>query len=277
MSALVCPFIALATDSGKRLPQANAAHACFAQRPSQPIELRHQEDLCLTPTFSSCPLFVSWAAREAAQTINAAGPSPVGSGIWAASQSAATDTLAAAARGEGESPLPLSDDDTIWSLANSPQREVRPEEEERVRVVPLHQRRTIEDEVPRAMIRLPRLLSSLRNFSAFVLLLGVFLFAAPSILKGVGTLLSGMGSQPTPVASATATPDLSPTPVPTPEPVTYTIKSGDTLFGISQKFKVGIDAIIAANPNVKNPNNLTIGQQLIIPRIIPDVVISPSP
>lgn len=55
MSATVCPFIAIATDSGKRLSGANAAHACFAQRPSQPIELDHQERLCLTATFSSCP------------------------------------------------------------------------------------------------------------------------------------------------------------------------------------------------------------------------------
>ncbi len=52
MSATVCPFIAIATDSGKRLSGANAAHACFAQRPSQPIELDHQERLCLTATFS---------------------------------------------------------------------------------------------------------------------------------------------------------------------------------------------------------------------------------
>jgi len=254
MSATVCPFIAIATDSGKRLSGANAAHACFAQRPSQPIELDHQEQLCLTATFSSCPLFAAWAAREAAQAISTAAPPAVGSDAWSTSQGVSVDALAAASQ------QPLS-----------------PEEEERVRVVPLHQRRALEDEVPRAMIRLPRRLSSLRSFAAFILLLGVALFAAPSIFKGVGALVSGLGSEPTPVASATATPEASPTPEPTPAQVIYTIKSGDTLFDISQEFKISVEAILGANPEVKDPGNLKIGQQIIIPSVIPDVVISPSP
>jgi LysM repeat protein len=277
MSATTCPFIALATDSGKRLSGANAAHACFAQRPSQPIELDHQERLCLTATFSSCTLFVAWAAREAAQAISTAAPPAVGSDAWSTSQGVSVDALAAASRGEGEQPFDSSSDGTIWSLAAASQQPLSPEEEERVRVVPLHQRRALEDEVPRAMIRLPRRLSSLRSFAAFILLLGVALFAAPSIFKGVGALVSGLGSEPTPVASATATPEASPTPEPTPEQVVYTIKSGDTLFDISQEFKISVDAILGANPEVTDPGNLKIGQQLIIPSVIPDVVISPSP
>jgi LysM repeat protein len=277
MSATTCPFIALATDSGKRLSGANAAHACFAQRPSQPIELDHQERLCLTATFSSCTLFVAWAAREAAQAISTAAPPAVGSDAWSTSQGVSVDALAAASRGEGEQSFDSSSDGTIWSLAAASQQPLSHEEEERVRVVPLHQRRTLEDEVPRAMIRLPRRLSSLRSFAAFILLLGVALFAAPSIFKGVGALVSGLGSEPTPVASATATPEASPTPEPTPEQVVYTIKSGDTLFDISQQFQISVDVILGANPEVTDPGNLKIGQQLIIPTVIPDVVISPSP
>jgi hypothetical protein len=218
MSATTCPFIALATDSGKRLSGANAAHACFAQRPSQPIELDHQERLCLTATFSSCTLFVAWAAREAAQAISTAAPPAVGSDAWSTSQGVSVDALAAASRGEGEQSFDSSSDGTIWSLAAASQQPLSHEEEERVRVVPLHQRRTLEDEVPRAMIRLPRRLSSLRSFAAFILLLGVALFATPSILKSIGALIDGVGSEPTPVASATATPDASPTPEPTPAP-----------------------------------------------------------
>jgi LysM repeat protein len=277
MSATTCPFIALATDSGKRLSGANAAHACFAQRPSQPIELDHQERLCLTATFSSCSLFVAWAAREAAQAISTATPPAVGSDAWSTSQGVSVDALAAASRGEGEQPFDTSNDGTIWSLAAESQQPLSPEEEERVRVVPLHQRRALEDEVPHAMIRLPRRLSSLRSFSAFVLLLGVALFAAPSIFKGIGALVSGLGSEATPAASATATPESSPTPQPTSEPVVYTIKKGDSLTQISQKFQVSIDVIIGANPEVTDPNNLRIGQRLIIPSVIPDVVVSPSP
>ena len=277
MSAAACPFIALATDSGKRLSGANAAHACFAQRPSQPIELDHQEQLCLTATFSSCPLFVAWAAREAAQAISTAAPPAVGSDAWSTSQGVSVDALAAASRGEGEQPFDSSSDGTIWSLAAASQQPLSPEEEERVRVVPLHQRRALEDEVPRAMIRLPRRLSSLRSLAAFILLLGVALFAAPSILKGFGTFISSVGSEPTPAVIPTATPDASPTPEPTPEQVIYTIKSGDTLFDISQQFQISVDVILGANPEVTDPGNLKIGQQLIIPSVIPDVVISPSP
>lgn len=277
MSAAVCPFIAIATDSGKRLSGANAAHACFAQRPSQPIELDHQERLCLTATFSICPLFAAWAAREAAQAISTTAPPAVGSGAWSTSQEVSVDALAAASRGEGEQPSNSSNDGTIWSLASTPQQPLSPQEKDRVRVVPLHQRRTLEDEVPRAMIRLPRRLSSLRSFAAFILLLGVALFAAPSIFKGIGALVSGVESEATPVASATATPEASPTPEPTPEQVVYTIKSGDTLTEISQNFQVSIDVIIGANPEVTDPNNLRVGQRLIIPSVIPDVVVSPSP
>ena len=267
MSAPVCPFIALGTDSGKRLNQANAGHACFAQRPSRALELDQQERFCLTSTFSSCPLFVAWATREAAHAISIP-QSPANVSLNA--------PLEAAARGE-ELPQSYAGDDTIWSAAAAPMRALSPEEEERVRVVPLHQRRALEDEVPRAMIRLPRRLSSLRSLAAFIVLVGVLLFAAPSILKGVGSIVSGVGAQPSPSSSATATPDASPTPIPTPEPVTYIVKSGDSLFGISQKYQVSVDAILGANPDVTDANNLRIGQQLIIPSVLPDVVVSPSP
>lgn len=277
MSATVCPFIALAKDPSKRLSEANVAHACFAQRPSLPIELDQQEQLCFTSAFSGCTLFVAWAAREAAQAINSATPPVVGSDAWSASQGVSIDALAAASRGEGEQPFNDENDGTIWSAANAPLQSLSPKEEERVRVVPLHQRRTLEDEVPRAMIRLPRRLSSLRSLAAFVLLLGVALFAAPSILKGIGAFISSAGSEPTPVASSTATPDPSPTPEPTPELVTYMIKSGDTLIAISQKFKISVDAILGANPEIKDPGNIQAGQRIIIPTVLPDVVISPSP
>ena len=277
MSATTCPFIALAADSGKRQSGASATHACFAQRPPQTIELDHQERHCLTATFSSCPRFVAWAAREAAQAINTTVPSVAESDTWSTSQGMSVDTLAAASRGEEEPPLDLNSEGTIWSLASTPRPPLSPEDEERVRVVPLHQRRALEDEVPRAMIRLPRRISSLRSFAAFILLLGVALFATPSILKSIGALINGVGSEPTPVASATPTADASPTPEPTPAQVVYTIKSGDTLFDISQQFQVSVDVILGANPEVTDPGSLKIGQQLIIPSVLPDVVVSPSP
>lgn len=46
----------------------------------------------------------------------------------------------------------------------------------------------------------------------------------------------------------------------------YTIKAGDTLYSLANRFNTSINRIIAANPNI-NPNNLMIGQRIIIPFI----------
>lgn len=45
---------------------------------------------------------------------------------------------------------------------------------------------------------------------------------------------------------------------------TYTIKDGDTLYAIAQKYSTTVDAIIYANPNI-DANNLTIGEEITVP------------
>ncbi len=45
----------------------------------------------------------------------------------------------------------------------------------------------------------------------------------------------------------------------------YTIRPGDTLFTIAQRFNVPVQEIINANPGI-DPNNLQIGQVICIPR-----------
>jgi len=45
---------------------------------------------------------------------------------------------------------------------------------------------------------------------------------------------------------------------------TYTVERGDTLFAIAQRFGVTVQAIVEAN-SLSNPNDLSVGQQLIIP------------
>lgn len=45
----------------------------------------------------------------------------------------------------------------------------------------------------------------------------------------------------------------------------YTIRSGDTLYTIAQRYNVPLQELIAANPGI-NPNRLQIGQVICIPR-----------
>ena len=44
----------------------------------------------------------------------------------------------------------------------------------------------------------------------------------------------------------------------------YTIKSGDTIFLIAQKFSTSVDSIIYANPDIET-ENLQIGQRIVVP------------
>ena len=78
---------------------------------------------------------------------------------------------------------------------------------------------------------------------------------------------------PAPEATVEELPSLEPvdSPVPTEAPTpapgakVYTVKSGDTLYAISIKYKVTVKAILAANPSIKDPNLLKIGQKIVIP------------
>jgi LysM repeat protein len=280
MSANVCPFIATGTDSSKRSSEPNAAHSCFAKRPAEPIDLTRQGETCLTPTFTACPIFLAWASREAAQTVDAPAPQPLPFGTPAAS---APVDLAAASLGTDETTDEYDElpEGSIWSAApapGEPNYELSPSEEERVRVVPLHKRRTMDDEAPRAALRLPKIPGGTRGAAALLVLAAVLLFSLPTILKGVNGFIAGVTATPTP--SATPTSDVSPTPTPTPTPeaVLYRVKSGDTLGKIAGLYQVSIDVILSANPAIDR-KSLTIyaGQELIIPQVIPDVVTSPSP
>jgi putative chitinase len=48
--------------------------------------------------------------------------------------------------------------------------------------------------------------------------------------------------------------------------VTYTVREGDTLSGIAERYGVDLDDLIEANKDrVKDPNNLRVGQELRIP------------
>ncbi|MGH2468254.1 MAG: LysM peptidoglycan-binding domain-containing protein, partial [Candidatus Limnocylindrales bacterium] len=108
-----------------------------------------------------------------------------------------------------------------------------------------------------------------------VLLGLVALVAAAAILFVLPGLLSkgGLASPTaTPTGAATASPVASATVAATsgpPTPLFYTVKTGDTLSAIAQRFGVTVDALKAANPQIKDINKIGIGDRITIPPAAP--------
>jgi LysM domain len=106
--------------------------------------------------------------------------------------------------------------------------------------------------------RIPRLV----GIAALIVVLAVALFFLPSLLNlgGQGGAPAASSSHP-PVASAS----LAPTVPPAPTAQVYTLKHGDTLSKVAAKNGLTIEELLAANPDIKNPNKVAEGQQIIIP------------
>jgi LysM repeat protein len=121
-----------------------------------------------------------------------------------------------------------------------------------------------------------------------ILALGVLaVFTLPGLLAGnpsqtARPQTSGLATNlPTPLSSSVAVvptptvvpPSITPptvvpteaTPTPEPSPQTYKIKPGDTLARIARKFDTTVEAIMAANPQIDNPNHIEVGQVIVIP------------
>lgn len=57
----------------------------------------------------------------------------------------------------------------------------------------------------------------------------------------------------------------------------YTVESGNTLFSIAQRFGVTVQQIVAANPQIVNPDNIFAGQVICIPTGSPTPTPTPTP
>lgn len=55
-------------------------------------------------------------------------------------------------------------------------------------------------------------------------------------------------------------------PIPCPGGFIYRVRPGDTLFSISRRFGVSVQALITANPHLPDPERLQIGDLICIPR-----------
>lgn len=71
----------------------------------------------------------------------------------------------------------------------------------------------------------------------------------------------------TPYIEYSADQPITPTPIPPTEItfVDYTVKKGDTLSAIAKKYNTTVENIMKANPSIKNPNKIYVGQVIQIP------------
>ncbi len=101
----------------------------------------------------------------------------------------------------------------------------------------------------------------LAGMAIAVALAAVALFFLPTLL--------GLGANDQPGASPTRSPSpsrsIAPTPTPAPTAVLYTIKKGDTLQRIADTHGLTLEQLRAANPTIKDPNKIIVGQQITIP------------
>jgi LysM repeat protein len=104
------------------------------------------------------------------------------------------------------------------------------------------------------------------------------LFFLPPMLLGIGGDDDGASPSPSIAASPSPTATASPSPSPSPTPLVYVVQSGDTLSEIAARFNVSLDDLIAANQEtVPNPDDIRVGDQLIIPTPPPDDIPAASP
>ncbi len=115
------------------------------------------------------------------------------------------------------------------------------------------------------------MLSTLTTLFAVLAILALIVFAIIAIPSFFGG--GGGGPRPNgPVAGSSASPSSSvvtppptATPVPQETPRTYTIRSGDSLFAVGLEFGVTVDQLLAANPQITDPNLIAVGQVIVIP------------
>jgi LysM repeat protein len=113
-----------------------------------------------------------------------------------------------------------------------------------------------------------------------ILVAALALFFLPALL-GVGSPPNPAGG-PTPSVGTSASPSgaISPTPEPSPTARVYVVAAGDTLSQIARRFDLSVDQLLAANPQITNPNRIAVGDEILIPEpqgAAPSVIEGESP
>ncbi|HET7676848.1 MAG TPA: LysM peptidoglycan-binding domain-containing protein [Candidatus Limnocylindrales bacterium] len=96
---------------------------------------------------------------------------------------------------------------------------------------------------------------------AALLIAALLIFAAPSLFSGGG---AGPVATPTPTAVPTTSEGPS-APPPSPSAQVYLVRAGDTVSKIAKRFGLSIEELLAANPQISDPDKIRIGDPINIP------------
>lgn len=239
MPQRICPRLAFSADRRHAADVVDADHVCTAQRPAQWLERSRQADLCLTDAYLDCPRFIEYQARLAAHR---------------------HDDPAAPSFPFVSTRLSLHPDPAWRGLAGRAAQPVG--------------RRIAAGVAGGAVLAVAAVAVAGAAWpGAPVPVIGSSNSARPTPTPSLVATLSPEPSTsvtprptPSPVASATASQTSPPaTPSPTPVPQrTYVVQESDTLGSIAQRFGVTVEAIQAAN-QIADPDQITVGQVLVIP------------
>lgn len=243
----VCPLLALSADGRSVVDGVDAGHACHALDEVMPLERQLQAQLCLTPRHDRCERFLQHVARRGGTP----GRVPVADGLVSTRMMLAPEPvwrgIAGRAR-RGRTGRAAAVGGAILAASIAGVTLARPALDGSISVLDAAALEATPTPTP-AMLPSPSETRTTRP--------------TPSPLA---TPTPTATPSPTP-SPATPAPTAAPTPAPTatPAPVrTYVVQEGDTLAEIAQRFGTTVAALQAAN-DIEDPNEIIIGDTLVIP------------
>lgn len=241
---VVCPFMGLEQERNWRSEKPDDRHRCFVEATPQPRTPAHQQAYCLSPNFTTCPIFLGWARVAAARPLplSAVGPAQV----------------------------PVAPPEATASAEAEKRRSWPPERGNRNR--PGLARAAVAVAAVLGLglagvIFLPTLLANPGPIQTPTPPVANVPTASPTQLpSATPVVMPTPTSTIMPSAPPVATPTtVVATPTPTPTPFVYVVEGGDLLGRIAQRFGVTVADILAANPWITDPDRIQRGWEIIIP------------
>jgi len=247
-----CPYL-LAASGGWRSSTPSREHRCAAFAPQVPLDSGKQQRLCLVAAHVTCATFVAAGEARRDRGLDIDGPARVRWGI--------ADTTPVVDVGMGLGPVVgrLVADRRGWQAIPAV---VLVLALGAIGLSGLGRDQPVTSSLPSSLAVVPATGTPLAS-PTVAATPGVTASAGPSVTPAV---TEAVPATPPPTNAPTPTP--APTPRPTVAPAasartTYTVKAGDTLYGIAATFGTTVSKIKALNGLTSN--NIRVGRVLLIP------------